>query len=110
MSTSDLTIRPVVTKKDKKNFVDFAWEVYKGDPAKTAANRLRDFFTVGDIGFLDNDGFLFLCDRKADMIITGGVNIYPAEVEAELMAHPKVADVAVFGRTATDSGGGRAPS
>ena len=71
--------------------------VYKGDPGKTAANRLRDFFTVGDIGFLDDDGFLFLCDRKADMIISGGVNIYPAEIEAELMAHPKVADVAVFG-------------
>jgi long-chain acyl-CoA synthetase len=71
--------------------------VYKGDPAKTAANRRHDFFTVGDIGFLDKDGFLFLCDRKADMIISGGVNIYPAEVEAELMSHPKVADVAVFG-------------
>ncbi len=71
--------------------------VYKDDPAMTAANRLRDFFTVGDIGFTDNDGFLFLCDRKADMIISGGVNIYPAEVEAELMAHPKVADVAAFG-------------
>jgi long-chain acyl-CoA synthetase len=52
---------------------------------------------VGDIGFLDDDGFLFLCDRKADMIISGGVNIYPAEIEAELMAHHKVADVAVFG-------------
>ncbi len=71
--------------------------VYKGDPGKTAASRLRDFFTVGDIGFLDDDGFLFLCDRKADMIISGGVNIYPAEIEAELMTHPKVADVAVFG-------------
>ncbi|HEY3734799.1 MAG TPA: acyl-CoA synthetase [Streptosporangiaceae bacterium] len=71
--------------------------VYKGDPGKTAAGRLRGFFTVGDIGFLDDDGFLFLCDRKADMIISGGANIYPAEIEAELMAHPKVADVAVFG-------------
>ena len=71
--------------------------VYKGDPGKTAASRRGDFFTVGDIGFLDDDGFLFLCDRKADMIISGGVNIYPAEIEAELMAHPKVADVAVFG-------------
>jgi len=70
---------------------------YKGDPAKPAANRLKDFFTVGDIGYLDEDGFLYLCDRKADMIISGGANIYPAEIENEIMIHPKVADVAVFG-------------
>ena len=70
---------------------------YKGDPAKTAASRLKDHFTVGDIGYLDEDGFLFLCDRKADMIISGGTNIYPAEIENEIMVHPKVADVAVFG-------------
>lgn len=70
---------------------------YKGDPEKTRANRLRDFFTVGDIGYLDEDGFLFLCDRKADLIISGGANIYPAEIENELLVHPKVADVAVFG-------------
>ncbi|MGI5269369.1 acyl-CoA synthetase [Nonomuraea sp. CA-218870] len=70
---------------------------YKGDPAKTEENRLKDFFTVGDIGYLDEDGFLFLCDRKADMIISGGANIYPAEIENEIMVHPKVADVAVFG-------------
>ncbi|GAA0948860.1 acyl-CoA synthetase [Nonomuraea longicatena] len=70
---------------------------YKGDPDKTAAGRLKDHFTVGDIGYLDEDGFLFLCDRKADLIISGGANIYPAEIENELMIHPKVADVAVFG-------------
>ena len=70
---------------------------YKGDPAKTAANRLRGFFTVGDIGYVDDQGFLFLCDRKADVIISGGVNIYPAEIEAEIIGHPRVADVAVFG-------------
>ncbi|WP_327087272.1 acyl-CoA synthetase [Nonomuraea sp. NBC_01738] len=70
---------------------------YKGDPDKTAANRLKDHFTVGDIGYLTGDGFLFLCDRKADMIISGGANIYPAEIENELMVHPKIADVAVFG-------------
>ncbi|MEO3813717.1 acyl-CoA synthetase [Sphaerisporangium sp. B11E5] len=70
---------------------------YKGDPAKTAANRLRDHFTVGDIGYLNDEGYLFLCDRKADMIISGGANIYPAEIENELVVHPKVADVAVFG-------------
>jgi long-chain acyl-CoA synthetase len=70
---------------------------YKGDPEKTAENRLRGFFTVGDVGFLDADGFLFLCDRKSDMIISGGTNIYPAEIEVEITMHPKVADVAVFG-------------
>ena len=78
----------------KMGLSDFA---YKDDPEKTAANRLRDFFTVGDIGYLDDGGYLFLCDRKSDMIISGGANIYPAEVEAEIIMHPKVADVAVFG-------------
>jgi long-chain acyl-CoA synthetase len=71
--------------------------VYKGDPAKTEGARLRGFFTVGDIGYLDEAGFLFLCDRKFDMIISGGANIYPAEIEAEIIMHPQVADVAVFG-------------
>ncbi|WP_248963512.1 acyl-CoA synthetase [Sphaerisporangium perillae] len=70
---------------------------YKGDREKTEANRLKDHFTVGDIGYLDEDGFLYLCDRKSDMIISGGTNIYPAEIENELMVHPKIADVAVFG-------------
>jgi long-chain acyl-CoA synthetase len=78
----------------KMGISDFA---YKDDPAKTAASRLRGFFTVGDIGYLDDGGYLFLCDRKSDMIISGGANIYPAEVEAEIIMHPKVADVAVFG-------------
>jgi len=78
----------------KMGISDFA---YKDDPEKTAANRLRDFFTVGDVGYLDDGGYLFLCDRKSDMIISGGANIYPAEVEAEIIMHPKVADVAVFG-------------
>jgi long-chain acyl-CoA synthetase len=49
------------------------------------------------MGYLDEDGYLYLSDRKADMIISGGVNIYPAEIEAALISHPKVADVAVFG-------------
>ncbi|GAA4634539.1 fatty-acid--CoA ligase FadD4 [Actinoallomurus vinaceus] len=70
---------------------------YKGDPEKTKANQLEDYFTVGDIGYLTEDGFLFLSDRKADMIISGGANIYPAEIENEILIHPKVADVAVFG-------------
>ncbi|GLY81269.1 acyl-CoA synthetase [Actinoallomurus iriomotensis] len=70
---------------------------YKGDEEKTRASRLKDHFTVGDIGHLTEDGFLFLSDRKADLIISGGANIYPAEIENEIMVHPKVADVAVFG-------------
>ena len=55
------------------------------------------FFTVGDIGYLDDAGYLFLCDRKIDMIISGGANIYPAEIENVLLMHPKVGDAAVFG-------------
>jgi long-chain acyl-CoA synthetase len=70
---------------------------YKGDAAKTAENRRAGFFTVGDWGLLDEDGYLFLKDRKSDMIISGGVNIYPAEIEGELLTFPKIADVAVFG-------------
>jgi long-chain acyl-CoA synthetase len=70
---------------------------YHGDKAKTAANRRDGFFTVGDIGYLDEDGYLFLCDRKIDMIIAGGVNIYPTEIENALLTHPKVGDAAVFG-------------
>jgi long-chain acyl-CoA synthetase len=52
---------------------------------------------VGDVGFIDEDGFLFLRDRKIDMIISGGANIYPAEIENVLLSHPKVGDAAVFG-------------
>jgi long-chain acyl-CoA synthetase len=70
---------------------------YHKDPEKTTSARAGDLFTVGDIGYLDEDGYLFLRDRKSDMIISGGVNIYPAEIEGELVVHPKVADVAVFG-------------
>ena len=70
---------------------------YKGDEKKTRESRRGDFFTVGDVGYLDADGYLFLCDRKIDMIISGGVNIYPAEIEAVLFTHPKVGDAAVFG-------------
>ncbi len=70
---------------------------YHRDAEKTRAGRRGGFFTVGDVGYLDRDGYLFLCDRRADMIITGGVNVYPAEVEAALFAHPAVGDVAVFG-------------
>jgi long-chain acyl-CoA synthetase len=70
---------------------------YHKDRDKTAGNRIGRFFTVGDVGFLDEDGYLFLRDRKIDMIISGGANIYPAEIESVLLMHPKVGDVAVFG-------------
>jgi long-chain acyl-CoA synthetase len=70
---------------------------YHKDEEKTKASRARGMFTVGDVGYLDEDGYLFLCDRKSDMIISGGVNIYPAEIESELSCHPAVDDVAVFG-------------
>jgi long-chain acyl-CoA synthetase len=70
---------------------------YHGDAEKTRASRRDRMFTVGDIGYLDDDGYLYLCDRASDVIITGGVNVYPAEIENELAVHPKVADAAVFG-------------
>jgi long-chain acyl-CoA synthetase len=71
---------------------------YWGDPGKTASvHRGEGLFTTGDIGHLDADGYLFLSDRAIDMIISGGVNIYPAEIEGVLINHPAVRDVAVFG-------------
>ncbi len=72
------------------------FEYYK-DPVKTAAARRGDLVTVGDMGYLDEDGWLYLSDRRTDMILSGGVNIYPAEIEARLMEHPAVADVGVIG-------------
>ncbi len=70
---------------------------YHNDPKKTDGAWKGEFFTVGDVGYLDADGYLFLCDRKCDMIISGGVNVYPAEIESVLLSHPEVADCAVFG-------------
>jgi long-chain acyl-CoA synthetase len=74
--------------------------VYLNDPDKTAKSQHPqhpNWSTLGDIGYLDNDGFLFFTDRKSFTIISGCVNIYPAEIESVLALHPAVADVAVFG-------------
>ena len=79
------------------------FEYYKADE-KTKEARLRDFFTVGDIGYFDEDGYLFLNDRANDMIIAGGVNIYPQEIEGVIQQHAKVQDVAVFGIPNQDMG------
>jgi long-chain acyl-CoA synthetase len=70
---------------------------YLGDEAKTKAGRDGEFITVGDLGHLDDEGRVYLRDRRTDLIISGGVNIYPAEVEARLLEHPDVADAAVLG-------------
>lgn len=75
---------------------DYTFE-YNKDRQKTEKTWKEGFFTVGDVGYLDEDGYLFLNDRKIDMIISGGVNIYPAEIENALLGHPKVVDAAVFG-------------
>lgn len=70
---------------------------YFNKPEATARNTRDGFFSVGDIAYRDDEGYYYICDRKIDMIISGGVNIYPAEIEAALSAHPAVLDVAVIG-------------
>jgi acyl-CoA synthetase (AMP-forming)/AMP-acid ligase II len=86
-------------------FADGSPFEYHNAPEKTAQSRSADgATTLGDIGYVDEDGFLYLTDRKANMIISGGVNIYPQETENTLITHPKVADVAVFGVPNEDFG------
>ncbi|WP_020105933.1 AMP-binding protein [Nocardia sp. 348MFTsu5.1] len=70
---------------------------YHNNAEKTEASRKGDLGTVGDYGYFDEDGYLFLLDRRTDVIISGGVNIYPAEIEHELQSHPSVNDAAVIG-------------
>ncbi|MFB0968817.1 MAG: acyl-CoA synthetase [Pseudomonadales bacterium] len=78
---------------------------YLNDPVKTAeATSKQGWTTLGDVGYLDDQGYLYLTDRKSFMIISGGVNIYPQETENALISHPKVMDVAVFGVPDTDFG------
>jgi len=75
-------------------YTDFT---YKGnDEARQKIDR-EGLVTLGDMGYLDKEGFLYVCDRDSDMVISGGVNIYPAEVEHELLKHPSVSDCAVLG-------------
>ncbi|MGX0966152.1 long-chain acyl-CoA synthetase [Bradyrhizobium japonicum] len=79
-------------------FADAPVFTYHNDPEKTKkAYNAKGWSTLGDVGYLDKDGFLFLTDRKSYMIISGGVNIYPQETEDVLITHPEIADVAVFG-------------
>jgi long-chain acyl-CoA synthetase len=70
---------------------------YHGMPDKRREIERDGLISIGDVGYLDEEGYLFLCDRKHDMVISGGVNIYPAEIEAALLALPGVRDCAVFG-------------
>ena len=70
---------------------------YINRPDARAAVEIEGLVTLGDMGYLDDEGFLFVCDRKSDMVISGGVNIYPAEIELVIQAMPGVADCAVFG-------------
>ncbi|HEX6476929.1 MAG TPA: AMP-binding protein [Acidimicrobiales bacterium] len=79
---------------------------YHRDNEKTSAAFKGERFTVGDMGYLDEEGYLFLTDRRADMVITGGVNVYPREIEDVLYLHPDVADCAVYG--VPDEGWGEA--
>lgn len=86
-------------------FADGKQFIYHNDPDKTAASRnAKGWTTLGDIGRVDEDGYLFLTDRKAFMIISGGVNIYPQETENLLLTHPQVMDAAVFGVPDADFG------
>jgi acyl-CoA synthetase (AMP-forming)/AMP-acid ligase II len=73
------------------------FDAYHKNDASYESNSRGDFHTVGDIAYWDDEGYLYICDRKTDMIISGGMNIYPAEIEAALEQHPEIYDVAVFG-------------
>jgi len=79
--------------------------VYPNDPEKSAKAHLRPgVFTLGEIGYLDNEGYVYITDRSSDMIVSGGVNVYPAEAEQVLLTHPLVGDVAVIGVPDADMG------
>jgi long-chain acyl-CoA synthetase len=77
-----------------RSIADFT---YHGDDQKRRDTEKAGLIAPGDVGYFDADGYLYLCDRAKDMVISGGVNIYPAEIEAELHKMPGVADCAIFG-------------
>ena len=79
---------------------------YKAEEKFASSQRDGGWLTVGDIAYVDDEGYFYICDRKNDMIISGGVNIYPAEIEAVLVAHPAIADAAVFGIPSEEWGEG----
>jgi long-chain acyl-CoA synthetase len=87
----------VGTLYTRNKVTDEVFEYHQAPDKTEAAHLAPGTFTMGDVGHVDEDGYVFLSDRAANMIISGGVNIYPAEVEQELIDHPAVADVAVFG-------------
>jgi len=70
---------------------------YRGDPAHTAATTRDDWHATGDVGYLDGEGYLYIVDRKRDVVISGGFNVYPSEVEQIIWSHPAVKDCAVIG-------------
>jgi fatty-acyl-CoA synthase/long-chain acyl-CoA synthetase len=74
------------------------FDTYYKAPEKFEEDRRGAYHTVSDVAYFDDDGFFYICDRKKDMIISGGMNIYPAEIEAALEHHPLIADVAAFAR------------
>jgi long-chain acyl-CoA synthetase len=78
---------------------------YHADPEKTKAAYIAPgVFTLGDVGYVDEDGYVYITDRIADMVVSGGVNLYPAESEKALITHPAVAEVAVIGVPHPDLG------
>lgn len=97
---------PVQARTEGQIFFEGGWPVsYHNDGEKTAASHNRHgWSTIGDIGWVDDERFLYLTDRKSFMIISGGVNIYPQEIEDRLIAHPKVRDAAVIGVPDPDLG------
>ena len=98
--TDDDGVEVAANTEGRLYFVDETGRgvVYHNDPEKSAAAHLRPgVFTLGEIGYVDDDGYVFITDRFSDMVVSGGVNIYPAESEQVLIEHPGIADVSCIG-------------